>query len=62
LTRRAVVPEDVQKKFKNTKLVLVNHASNVIGTVQPGEEIGKLAASAALCARRLQSAGKIPWT
>lgn len=35
-------PDDIKKAFrKNTKLVVVNHASNVIGTVQPLTEIGK---------------------
>lgn len=38
-----VDPDDFQKKFKkNTKLVIINHGSNVIGTVQPAEEIGRL--------------------
>ncbi len=35
-------PDDVKKSFKsNTKLVVLNHASNVIGTVQPIAEVGK---------------------
>lgn len=35
-------PDDIKKAFKkNTKLVVVNHASNVIGTVQPLAIIGK---------------------
>lgn len=35
-------PEDITAKMKsNTRLVVVNHASNVIGTVQPVEEIGR---------------------
>ncbi len=58
-----VVPEDVQRKFKkNTKLVLVNHASNVIGTVQPVKEIGKLCRERgiAFAIDASQSAGKIP--
>ena len=34
-------PDDFPKKFKkNTKLVIVNHGSNVIGTIQPIKEIG----------------------
>jgi cysteine desulfurase/selenocysteine lyase len=38
-----VDPDDFLKKFKkNTKLVIVNHASNVLGTIQPVKEIGKL--------------------
>ncbi len=58
-----VDPNDFPKKFKkNTKLVIVNHASNVIGTIQPIKEIGKY------CKERdipfaidvSQSAGKLP--
>jgi len=58
-----VDPDDFPKKFKkNTKLVAVNQASNVIGTVQPVKEIGRY------CQEReipfvidaSQSAGKIP--
>ena len=38
-----VDPDDFVSKFKkNTKLVVVNHASNVIGTIQPVKEIGQL--------------------
>ena len=38
-----VDPDDFRKRFKNnTKLVIINHGSNVIGTVQPVEEIGRL--------------------
>jgi len=37
-----VDPDDFSKKFKNnTKLVIINQASNVIGTVQPVKEIGR---------------------
>jgi cysteine desulfurase / selenocysteine lyase len=58
-----VHPEDFAAKMKkNTRLVVVNHGSNVIGTVQPIAEIG------ALCRERgivflidsSQTAGKIP--
>jgi cysteine desulfurase/selenocysteine lyase len=58
-----VDPDDFVKKIKNnTRLVIVNHASNVIGTVQP------IAAIGAICRERgipfavdvSQSAGKIP--
>ncbi len=60
--RGFVAPADIAAKFKkNTRLVVVNHASNVIGTVQPIREIG------ALCRERgilfavdaSQSAGKV---
>lgn len=38
-----VDPDDFVSRFKpNTRLVVVNHGSNVIGTVQPIKEIGKL--------------------
>ncbi len=38
-----VNPEDFIPKFKkNTRLVIVNHGSNVLGTIQPVKEIGKL--------------------
>lgn len=37
-------PEDVQKSIKeNTKLIIFTHASNVLGTIQPIREIGKIA-------------------
>jgi cysteine desulfurase family protein len=61
-SRGFVDPDDFPKKFKkNTRLVVINHASNVIGTIQPIREIGKL------CSERnipfvidaSQSAGKI---
>ena len=36
-------PDDVKKKIKkNTSLVIISHASNVLGTVQPVGEIGKI--------------------
>lgn len=36
-------PDDIRKAFKpNTKLVIVNHGSNVIGTIQPVAEIGRI--------------------
>jgi len=35
-------PEDIKKAVKkNTKMVIMNHGSNVIGTVQPVAEVGK---------------------
>jgi cysteine desulfurase family protein len=38
-----VDPDDVRKAIKpNTKMVVVNHGSNVIGTIQPIGEIGKI--------------------
>ena len=38
-----VDPDDIKKAIKsNTKMVVVNHSSNVIGTIQPIAEIGKI--------------------
>jgi cysteine desulfurase / selenocysteine lyase len=38
-----VDPDEFRKRFKtNTRLVVVNHASNVLGTVQPIAQIGRL--------------------
>ena len=58
-----VDPDDFPRAFKkNTKLVVVNHASNVIGTLQPIKEIGahcqKHGIPFAIDAS--QSAGKVP--
>lgn len=40
-TRGYVEPDDVRRAIKkNTRLVIVNHGSNVLGTVQPIAEIG----------------------
>jgi len=58
-----VDPDDFKKKFKkNTQLVVVNHASNVIGTVQPIKEIGRLCREIGIpfAVDVSQSAGKIP--
>jgi len=58
-----VDPDDFPKKFKkNTKLVVVNHASNVVGTIQPIEEIGRHCREKGipLLIDASQSAGKIP--
>ncbi len=38
-----VDPDDIARQMRhNTKLVIVNHGSNVIGTVQPIREIGRI--------------------
>jgi len=61
--RGFVDPDDFRKKFKeNTKLVIVNHASNVIGTIQPIREIGRYCREAGIpfAIDASQSAGKIP--
>jgi len=41
--RGFVEPDDIKKAIQpNTKLVIVNHGSNVLGTVQPVKEIGSI--------------------
>lgn len=41
--RGYVDPDDIARRVKsNTKLVVVNHGSNVIGTVQPVAEVGRI--------------------
>ncbi len=58
-----VDPDDFPKKFKkNTRLVIVNHASNVIGTIQPIKEIGKYCRERGIpfAIDASQSVGKIP--
>jgi len=61
--RGFVDPGEIRKKFRsNTRLVIVNHASNVIGTVQPVAEIGRLCREAGIpfAIDASQSAGKVP--
>lgn len=56
-------PDDIKKAIrKNTKMVIVNHCSNVIGTIQPIEEIGKICKEAGVffVVDTTQSAGTIP--
>jgi cysteine desulfurase family protein len=58
-----VDPEDIKQKIKaNTRLVIVNHASNVIGTLQPLEPIGRICREhgVAFAIDASQSAGKVP--
>jgi cysteine desulfurase family protein len=58
-----VDPNDFRKRIqKNTKLVAVNHGSNVIGTIQPIKEIGKICREfgATFLIDASQSAGKVP--
>ena len=58
-----VDPDEIRKKFRpNTRLVVVNHASNVIGTIQPIREIGRLCREAGIpfAIDASQSAGKVP--
>lgn len=58
-----VDPQEIRKRFRpNTRLVIVNHASNVIGTIQPIAAIGKLCREAGIpfAIDASQSAGKVP--
>jgi cysteine desulfurase/selenocysteine lyase len=58
-----VDPAEVRKRFRpTTRLVIVNHASNVIGTIQPVREIGRFCREAGIpfAIDASQSAGKVP--
>lgn len=58
-----VDPEMIRMRMRdNTRVVAVNHASNVIGTVQPIEAIGRICAERGvhLVVDASQTAGKIP--
>lgn len=62
-TNGLVDPEEIKQKIKaNTRLVIVNHASNVIGAVQPVEAIGRICREhdVPFAIDASQSAGKIP--
>lgn len=61
--RGFVDPGEIRKRFRpNTRLIVVNHASNVIGTVQPIAAIGRLCREAGIpfLIDASQSAGKVP--
>ena len=56
-------PDDVRRSIKpNSKLIVVNHASNVVGTIQPIREIGRIARenSLLLLVDAAQTAGAYP--
>ena len=58
-----VDPEDVRKAIrKDTILISIMHSNNEVGTIQPVEEIGKIAAEHGILFHTdaVQSAGKIP--
>lgn len=58
-----ISPDNVKKAIqKNTKMAVINHCSNVIGTVQPIAEIGKICKEAGIIfvVDTTQSAGSIP--
>ena len=58
-----VDPDEIARRFKpNTKVVVVNHGSNVIGTIQPVAEIGRRCRERGivLVVDAAQTAGVIP--
>jgi cysteine desulfurase family protein len=58
-----VDPDDIRRALRrDTKLVVVNHGSNVLGTVQPVGEIGAICREAGVtfCIDAAQTAGMIP--
>lgn len=58
-----IEPDQIRKAIRaNTKLVIINHGSNVIGTVQPLKEIGRICHEndALLLVDTAQTAGIIP--
>ncbi len=61
--RGFVDPGDIAARFKpNTRVVAMNHGSNVIGTVQPVAEVGRLCRERGIrfVVDSSQTAGKIP--
>lgn len=58
-----VDPGEIRRRFRpNTRLVIVNHGSNVIGTVQPIKEIGRCCREAGIpfAIDASQTAGQVP--
>ncbi|MFO7615666.1 MAG: aminotransferase class V-fold PLP-dependent enzyme [Bacteroidales bacterium] len=58
-----VDPDDIRKALRpNTRMVVVNHCSNVIGTIQPVAEIGRICkdSGALFVVDASQSAGAVP--
>ena len=58
-----VDPDDIRRALRpETVLISVMHANNELGTIQPIEEIGRIAADARVCFHcdAVQSAGKLP--
>ena len=56
-------PQDVEKAMTaQTRLIMLNHASNVVGTLQPAEEIGAIARrhKVFFCLDTAQTAGAYP--
>ncbi|HXO88852.1 MAG TPA: cysteine desulfurase family protein [Candidatus Acidoferrales bacterium] len=62
-TQGIVDPEEVRRAIcPETILITVMHANNELGTIQPIEEIARIAADAGVCFHcdAVQSAGKVP--
>jgi cysteine desulfurase len=58
-----VDPEEIRRAIRpETVLITVMHANNELGTIQPIEEIARIAADAGICFHcdAVQSAGKVP--
>jgi cysteine desulfurase len=58
-----VDPEEIHRTIRpETVLITVMHANNELGTIQPIEEIARIAADAGVCfhSDAVQSAGKVP--
>ncbi len=61
--RGYVHPEDIGKAIrKNTRMVVMNHCSNVIGTIQPVSDVGRITRKAGVClvVDTSQTAGVVP--
>jgi len=61
--RGYVDPSDIERRIRpNTRLVVVNHGSNVIGTIQPVAEIGRIcrAHGVLFAVDAAQTAGLVP--
>jgi len=61
--RGYVDPDDIRKAIRpDTKLVVMNHGSNVIGTVQPVADVGTICREAGVtfCVDAAQTAGMFP--
>jgi cysteine desulfurase family protein len=61
-SKEGYIELDVLKKSirKSTRLIAVNHASNVTGTIAPLEEIGRIAGEIPFLVDAAQSAGALP--
>jgi selenocysteine lyase/cysteine desulfurase len=58
-----VDPDEIESRMRpNTRLVVVNHGSNVIGTIQPVAEIGRMCREKGICLAidAAQTAGLVP--